>query len=251
MPKYDNLYKCKIETDKGGTGVKKWKIILSIIVFVLAAGGGTLYYFLNVKEYKTADIKVKKIVETEYTIKLPGDESKSTPHADKTANTETGTASQSGESSQAVVPVSQTIGDNEAASSGQQVSSTSNSAPVQTSKPTAAAIIAKYQPSFADLESQANGKLNSLVSYAMSEYKTKKANHEDISYFYFYSKYTSAAKTLESSTDASFNYVYNALANELKSAGYSASEAEPIKDQYASMKKQRRSALMSKAVGNS
>jgi hypothetical protein len=117
-------------------------------------------------------------------------------------------------------------------------------------KETAASIMAKYQPAFEDLESQANGKLDSLLSYAFDEYQTKKAKGEDISYFYFYSKYSHAARTLEANTDASFDVIYNALVKELVRSGYSADEAKPLKDHYLSLKKQRSSAILGKAMAH-
>lgn len=240
---------------KGGANVKKWKIIVSILVLMLVLGGGYLYYFLNVKEYKTADTKVQEIVQTDYKVILPGKESGNNVSPGKNAqeqqigNEVSGTTRNNSE-------------DNEIAtkllSSGQTSTSTSTSSIEKQnssisvkqidSKPTVDAILEKYQPSFEDLESQADGKVNTLLTYALNEYQAKKANSEEISYFYFYSKYTSASKTLESSTDASFNYIYNSLVDELKKSGFSTDDASPIKDHYNSLKKQRRSALMSKAM---
>lgn len=238
--------------------VKKWKIVLTALVLILAIGAGTLYYFLNIKDYKTADNKVNEIVKTDYNVKLPGEESEDSPASSdgnskgkNTGTTEAGliAVNNSGEKTGSEA-ANDTTGGN-AGTSAQQSNNQTNSSTSEGSKPTAASIINRYEPSFRDLESQADGKLNSLLSYAKNEYQTKKANKEDISYFYFYSKYTSAAKTLESSTDASFNYIYNALVNELQQAGFSSSEAKPIKDHYTSMKKQRRSALMNKAMAHS
>ncbi|MFJ7725930.1 hypothetical protein ACIQXV_07175 [Neobacillus sp. NPDC097160] len=236
--------------------MKKWKILLTVFVLILAAGGGTLYFFLNIKEYKTADKKVKEIVQGDYTIKLPGEEdtdnpSKSNANGQVAGSTESGliAVNNSGETDGSEAGRDTTGGN--AGTSAQQSNNQTNSSTSESSKPSAASIIKRYEPSFRDLESQADGKLNSLLSYAINEYQTKKANKEDVSYFYFYSKYTSAAKTLESSTDASFNYIYNALVNELQQAGFSSSEAMPIKDHYTSLKKQRRSALMNKAMANS
>ncbi|WP_223595294.1 hypothetical protein [Neobacillus bataviensis] len=217
--------------------MKKWTIFLSSIVVILAVGAGSLYYYLNIKEYKTADPKVDNIVKTDFTIKLPDENT-----------TQTGSvADEQGQNlSKAVEKVSSNSA-NETFKPAKIESKTT--APIVKTKPTAASIIGKYQASFNDLEGQADSKLNNLLSYAMSEYQEKKANGEDISYFYFYSKYNSAAKSLEASTDNSFYYIYNTLVKELENYGYSADEAKPIKNHYVSLKKQKRSALMDKAVG--
>ncbi|MGG1675837.1 hypothetical protein ACIFOT_08790 [Neobacillus sp. NRS-1170] len=217
--------------------MKKWTIFLSSIVVILAVGAGSLYYYLNIKEYKTADPKVDSIVKTDFNIKLPDENTSKTKAVAETKGQDL---------SKAVIKVSSS-----SAGETQETAKIESKtmAHIVKTKPTAASIIAKYQPAFNGLEGQANSKLNNLLSYAMSEYQEKKANGEDISYFYFYSKYNGAAKRLEASTDASFNYIYNALVKELGNSGYSADEAKLIKNHYVSLKKQKRSALMDKAVG--
>jgi hypothetical protein len=232
--------------NKGGTIVKKWKIFLSIFVLVLAAGGGALYYFLNVKEYKTADTKVEEIVKSDYQIQLPDENSTgdSTQSEDNTGQSANQSANQTGENAGSATAV---------ANKTSVVATSSKPASVVVVKPkklTEADILAKYQPVFENLEGQADGKLNNLLSYAFSEYQSKKASGEDISYFYFYSKYTGAAKNLEAATDNSFYYIYNALVKELENSGYSAKVAEPIKSHYVSVKNQRRSTLMNQAMAN-
>jgi hypothetical protein len=218
--------------------MKKWKVVLSIFVLLLAVGAGTLYYFLNLKEYNTADTKVDEIINSDYQIKFPGDDnSESPPEAQakgQSLNQTDGTV----KSGSAKVDNS----GNGTNLSGK--SSTGNKA----SKLTAADILAKYQPAFKNLESQVDGKLDSLLSYALNEYQAKKANGEDISYFYLYSKYNGAAKKLEESTDKSFFLIYDTITNELEKSGYSSADALPIKNHYLSLKKERRSALMNKAL---
>lgn len=220
--------------------MKKWKIILCIIVLLLAGGGGTLYYLLNVKVYKIADAKVAKMVKNDYEIKLPDDNgSTNLQGANQKGTNQQGGKDVTAKAGDQTVQV-QKIGTSTAVTLGKNATS------VQ--KKSAASIIAEYQPSFKDLESQANSKLDSLLSYAFDEYHTKKAKGEEISYFYFYSKYSNAARTLEANTNASFNVIYNALVKELVQSGYSAKDAEPLKTQYLSEKKQRSSAIMSKAM---
>lgn len=217
--------------------MKKWIITTSIMVVILAVGAGSLYYYLNIKEYKTADSKVDDIVKTNYDIKLPDED---------TSKSSSRTEAKEQNVSQTVENVSSNSG---SVSMGVSAVATKSKTPPAQIKVTAASIISKYQPAFIDLESQADSKLNNLLSYAFSEYQEKKSNGEDISYFYFYSKYNGAAKRLEASTDNSFSYIYNALVKDLESSGYGVDEAEPIKNHYLSMKKQKRSALMNKAMG--
>ncbi|MFF2447345.1 hypothetical protein ACFVSW_09570 [Neobacillus sp. NPDC058068] len=225
--------------------MKKWKIILSVVVLLLAAGAGTLYYFLNIKEYNTADEKVEEIVKNDFKVKLPGDDvSEDGSGAEATEQSSDLTADASGTAAPA---------DPAESATGATQSQSTNKNAGQVKKPTivkltAGAILEKYQPAFNDLQAQADDKLNSLLSYAFNEYQSKKSNGDEISYFYFYSKYNGAAKKLEASTDHSFDYIYNALVKELEKNGYSSNDAKSIKDHYVNLKKQRRSSLMDKAI---
>ncbi|WHY86266.1 hypothetical protein QNH39_27500 [Neobacillus novalis] len=230
--------------------MKKWKIILSVVVLLLAAGAGTLYYFLNIKDYQTADAKVDEIVKNDFKVKLPS-EDVSEDGSEDGSEDESG-AEVTEQSSNLTADASGTAAPADSAAGTTQSQSTNKNSG-QVKKPsvvklTAGAILEKYQPAFHDLQAQADGKLNALLSYAFSEYQTKKSNGDEISYFYFYSKYNGAAKKLEASTDQSFDYIYNALVKELEKNGYSSNEAKSIKDHYQNLKKQRRSALMDKAV---
>lgn len=130
---------------------------------------------------------------------------------------------------------------NDDSSSNQEEFKPTNPSPP---KVTAESIKAKYRPVFESLQSQANGKLDALVGAAISEYKTKQANGESISYSYFYQKYSSAGRALEGKTDAAFYYIYGALESELKKHGYDASQAADFKQQYAAAKKAREASLL-------
>jgi hypothetical protein len=225
---------------KGGTTVKKWKIFVSVIVFIAIVGAGSLYYFLNIKEYETRDSRVDEIVEGQFNVELPADSS------------EEDTAESLKENSTEKEPVDK---DESISSPERDMSKTANTkAPAQSTakqkpivKPTAAMIVEKYQPSFNALESQANDKIETLLAYAFNEYNTKKANGEEVSYFYLYNKYNSAANKLERSTDASFDYIYNALVTELTKSDFDISEAKYIKEHYMNIKKERRADLLNKA----
>jgi hypothetical protein len=237
--------------------VKKWKMIVTILVLLVAVSTGTIYYFLNSKEDKTKDPKVAGIVKNDFKIQLPADKINQVSAGKQTGVNKTGTQAGESEAQTKNSGVSNGTTQSKTDSTASGVSNgtsqskmRSTASGVQTVKPSAAAIIERYQPAFKNLESQADGKINTLLSYAFDEYQTKKANGEEISFFYFYSKYNSAAKKLEAGTDASFNYIYVSLVNDLEKAGYSASEAQPVKDQYTSMKKERRSALLNKAMSH-
>jgi hypothetical protein len=130
---------------------------------------------------------------------------------------------------------------NDDASSNQEESNPTTPTPP---KVTAESIKAKYRPVFESLQSQANGKLDALVGAAISEYKTKQANGESISYAYFFQKYSSAGRALEGKTDAAFYYIYGALENELIQHGLDASQAAEFKQQYAAAKNSREASLL-------
>jgi hypothetical protein len=264
---------------RGDSKMKKWKIILSAFTLMLVAGAGYLYYLLEVKTYETKDVKVEEVVSEDYDIALPGEESSDTAAPAENAaegtteenSTEAGSEA-SGEtvsdSSNTSTPsASNTSGSSKTsittdkgsltASTGKTAAKPSSNGKTDTkqkpnpaTKPSAVDIASKYEPTFEQLEAQANSKIDALVSHAYSEYQTKKQNGEDVSYFYFYSKYSTAGKILERKTDSTFNYVYGALVNELTENGYDSTEAKKYKTAYEAAKKERRSALLDKAKSN-
>ncbi|WP_226086153.1 hypothetical protein [Mesobacillus sp. S13] len=258
--------------------MKKWKIVLAAISVVLLAGAGTLYYLLEVKTYETQDEVVKDVVAEEYDIALPGEEGSEdsaveesgedvAPSDSASENTSAGSATEESEegASEETTEASTTTGSTAssnttdgsksqpATSTDKKVSSQAGATESSSNKgnskpkPTAEQIAAKYEPSFRELEAQANGKIDALVGHAIGEYVAKKKNGEEVSYFYFYSKYNTAGKILERNTDGAFNYVYKALVKELKDNGYNSSAAQQYKTAYETAKKQRRAALINKA----
>ncbi|MEW8969223.1 MAG: hypothetical protein AB2411_01290 [Mesobacillus sp.] len=258
--------------------MKKWKIVLAVISVMLLAGAGTLYYLLEVKTYETQDEVVEDVVAEEYDIALPGEESSEDSVAEESGDdgaannsadeNAAGSATEesesaedvSGETTEASATGSTASSKTTTGSKSQPATSTDKKVSSQTGatesssnqgsskpKPTAEQIAAKYEPSFRELEAQANGKIDALVGHAIGEYVAKKQNGEEVSYFYFYSKYNTAGKILERNTDGAFNYVYKALVKELKDNGYNSSAAQQYKTAYETAKKQRRAALMNKA----
>jgi ABC-type cobalt transport system substrate-binding protein len=253
---------------------KVWKYVFSILLVIILATAGTIYYFLNVKTYDTADEEVEEIIESEYDIVLPGvpdaDTADDTENEDKSPsdNNENGTSNNEDSSSTA----SNTDTENESNNDSEEVTndSTKNNPgttkpgksspsdtktpdknttnnPVESTEITVADIKNLYRPVFKSLESQATGKIDALTSRAVGEYHSKKAAGEDISYSYFYQKYTSAGRNLEAKTDEAFNYIYKSLEKELKKHGYSSTHAKDFQEQYAAAKKARETALINKA----
>ncbi|MBS8265624.1 hypothetical protein DYI25_14440 [Mesobacillus boroniphilus] len=259
--------------------MKKWKIILAAFSLLLIAGAGYVYYLLEVKTYEVKDEKVEEVVSEDYDIALPEEESsdgaapaqetadETGEEKDTTAASEesdgqnrdssntttetTSTGSNNKESTTKVDKSSLTVStDKKAAKTASSEKTDTKQKPKAPAKPAAKEIAAKYEPSFVQLEAQANSKIDALVSHAYSEYKTKQQDGENVDYFYFYSKYSTAGKILERKTDSTFNYVYNALVNELINNGYDSTEAQKFKTAYEAAKKERRSAILNKAKAN-
>jgi len=246
---------------------KAFKIILTVAIVLLLGIGATVYYYLQVKEYDVADEKVEEITKSDYQIELPGiedDGAVASESADGDGNaaveaSETTTDSGSSDkkvSSNSSAPAEDESGSDEDSgdsekkvTEGQNKDGKSSSNKDNTKKTaiTIESIKAAYRPVFESLESQANAKIDGLVSAAYGEYKAKKESGESVSFTYFYRKYTAAGQELESNTDETFHYVYNALEKDLKKHGLNASEATEFKTQYENAKKARQNALIEKA----
>jgi hypothetical protein len=237
---------------------KVWKFLLLSLLVVILAVGGTIYYFLNVKTYEVADKEIEEITESDYEIVLPDIDEPTTP-SDDSSNSDS--KDQSSEESKSD---STTTNSNNSKNNSKSTSTASDNKKEETNsgstsdkntsenqpKPvevTVASIKEKYRPVFESLESQANAKIDGLVNRAISEYHQKKDSGESISVAYFFQKYTTAGKELESNTDDAFNYIYSSLQDNLKKHGYSPNHAQDFKDQYESAKRARESALLNKA----
>ncbi|KMY51869.1 hypothetical protein [Peribacillus loiseleuriae] len=238
---------------------KSWKIIISLILIILIGGGGTAYYFLKLKTYDVADEKVEKITDAKYDILLPNETGKndasgmvtevnkpSTTNNPDTNNIETNVTQSHSKTDDTNHSNGSTQKTNIGSTTNNDTSGTDKKSVNQSTKVTVASIKQKYRPSFEYLQSQANGKVDALVSQAYGEYQTKKKNGESISIPYFYQKYSSASKVLEGNTDAAFHTIFSALQNDLKKNGYSSSEANSFKEEYEATKKARESALLNK-----
>ncbi|MFE8696440.1 hypothetical protein ACFYKT_08830 [Cytobacillus sp. FJAT-53684] len=230
---------------------KKWKIVLSIFVLLLLITGGTIYYFFEMKEYEVADAEVEQIVETEYDIVLPGDQPTDINTEDSTVSGDNNQSTSNNGSSEDK-SANPTNGSEETpAGEGNNANPSTNGESGNNGSSeeivTVASIKDKYRPSFENLQNQADAKINNLVSAAYSEYKSKKAQGESISFSYFYQKYKGAGASLESKTDSAFQIIYSALQDELKKQGFSPSHAKQFQEEYESAKAERESALLNKA----
>ena len=225
---------------------KAWKIILSIVLILIVGAAGSGYYLLKVKTYDVADKKVEEITKAEYKIELPGETTAVGPASDQNQQSPE-TAGTASESTSASTSGSQTGTSSKQMGTSGSKAGTSHSTAAAAQKVTAQTIKAKYLPTFQSLESQANGRINSLVGAAMNEYSQKKANGESISVGYFFQKYSGAGRSLEGQTDAAFNYIYSALQNELKRNGFSPDSAKSLKASYEQSKKARETALLQQA----
>lgn len=228
--------------------MKKLKWILIALVVIVLAGGGYALYLFKFKQYDVADQKVDAVIEEGYEVTLPNG---SVIKLDKEGNV----IEESGEQvavKEKQSPAEQEQGaaqqptrtDAESAAGSDSASAPQTSSP--TVEPTVASIKESYRVSFEGLEGQADAKLNNLLAMAKNEYLAKLAAGEDISFGYFYQKYTAAAAGLETSTDAVFNALYAALQQELKANGFSASYAQSFKEEYEASKEARRNSVLSK-----
>jgi hypothetical protein len=229
---------------------KKWKIIFAVFLVLAIGGAGALYYSFTAKKYDISqDKEVKKIVDSDYNVALPEDAEKGQNNNDHNAasnQTQTAAAKEQEETTDETSTENGTGTTIKTNKTDKQTNE--NTSPTQQEKITADSIKEKYRPSFASLQQQANAKINALIAHAFAEYQAKKANNEKISFSQFYSKYNTAAKELEAKTDAAFETIYHALEADLKKHGFSTSYAQEFRDAYEQEKKNRRSALIKKAI---
>ncbi|MFD1929271.1 hypothetical protein ACFSFY_14610 [Sporosarcina siberiensis] len=245
---------------------KSLKIFLTISLIIILGAGSYLLYLFKFKDYDVADNEIDKIMEDTYSIELPdgtvitvdGEEPAPDKIEEDTADSDAATSGTSDNDS------SSDTSSNSNTSSGTNsnnntVSSTTESSPgtpgTGTSgkndaakETTVASIKGKYTPAFESLQSQADGKLNSLIGRAKKEFSDNKAQGKKIDFPYFYNKYYGAAEALEGQTDTVFNSVLNAVEKDLAANGYDKSYAQSYADDYNARKKARRDELLKKAM---
>lgn len=280
------MEKKKYKRKRKSKSKKKWWLsVLLVVVLLVVIGGGYALYEFKFKSYDVADEKVDDIVEEDYVIQLPDgteisidDEGNIVEKSSGQLVLNTTGSSTSTDSNLTQLGQSQQKGQSEQSGQSAQTSQTGqtsqsnetqgnpsnstvnnsgttqpNSSTTPTSqvaeKPTVKSIKAKYTPTLQALQSQANGRINGLVSNAKAEYSQKKANGESISIGYFYNKYMGAANSLEASTDAAFNSLMTLIENDFVSNGYDKSHAQSFRNDYEAMKEERRNSLLSQVKG--
>lgn len=106
-------------------------------------------------------------------------------------------------------------------------------------------IEAKYSPVFRHLQSEASSRLDQLVVNAKSEYRASKKNGTP-STSELVSKYTSAARKLQSAVDGAFYQLLGQMKNELSQANLSLDLVSKAQNEYESAKQTKRSELFAK-----
>jgi len=250
--------------EKGKTMKKKLKIFLLILMIIILATAGYLLYMFKFKEYDVADEEVEQIIEDPYTIELPDgttitldengevvdsegtDSEGTTPVTGAAGTSSDGTSADDNKESGTSAPDGEKNTSDDTKDPGSTTGNSGNA--VTEEKPTVASIKNKYVPTLENLQSQADTKINTLVSHAMKEYTDKKATGESIDFGYFYNKYMGAANGLEARTDAVFAGVIKATEKDLVANGYDKAYVQSMVDDYDAKKKARRDSLMKKAM---
>jgi predicted GNAT family acetyltransferase len=115
-------------------------------------------------------------------------------------------------------------------------------------QPSKAELRDRYQFAFENFYEQVQKKVSDLMQVAYEEYIEKKESGEDISYFYFFTKYNRAAKNLEEATDEAFYDIYEAFVADLKKHGYDTAVAEEYLSQYENKKSVIRTSIIKEAA---
>ncbi|OEH92158.1 hypothetical protein [Bacillus solimangrovi] len=225
------------------------KILLSLMA-VIAITLGILWFNYSKIEIDLNDAAVKEITDSNFEVKLPLEIEEETTEQeieDPEIEKKQPTTSQV-DSTQIIDDHNESI--SESNSNNAKETEDNSITTIKQNKVTVNQIKGRYMPVFKDLERQSNAKLDQLLSAAYQEYKTKKKNGEEISYMYFYKKYSSAGLQLESNTDAAFQQIYNALEQELDQEGFDRAEAKEFRNIYEQTKKERRSSILNNAMGS-
>ncbi|WP_028783795.1 hypothetical protein [Thalassobacillus devorans] len=108
-----------------------------------------------------------------------------------------------------------------------------------------------FQPKLNKLEKQVNVRIDQLIENAIAEYQEQVESGEPVSFVQLYQKYTRAAEALEEKTDEAFQEIYSDYQSELKTNGFSPTEAEDLKRQYEETKESIRTNLLREVASRS
>lgn len=109
-------------------------------------------------------------------------------------------------------------------------------------------LINQYRPDFEALQTQVTDEIDALIASALTEFRLKRENEEDISYYYFLQKYTKEAEYLETKTDEAFGKLYSALQKDLRANGHDPNAAAEINSHYQAEKAARKNAIFDKVM---
>ena len=225
--------------------MRKLKYFLLVIVVLLLAVGGYAAYELKFKKYDVADDDVDAIVDETFTIEMPDgtvlvmDKDGTVVEEEQFSVSQLNATNANAEGSS-----DETLTENQNALTAENSETTSSDSNKE--KPTVAMIKDKYRSAFKALESQSRSRLNGLMSQAKTEYSTKKANGESVSYGYFYNKYMGAANSVEASTDAALSALVEIVKQDLKKNGFTDTYADSFITEYEATKEALRNEMWGK-----
>lgn len=109
-------------------------------------------------------------------------------------------------------------------------------------KETYVTILSKYNDKFASLQSDYEGKLNSLVVEGYNDYKSGHISNSKLA-----SKYIAQGRTMEKESDEKVNALLKEMERDLKANGLDTSIVKDVKNYYYEYKEMRRGEIMAKA----
>lgn len=234
------------------------KKILLLAGILLICGSGYLIYLFGFKEYNIADAEVDTITKEEYVIEL-ADGSKIVldkygnlirhleEDKDEAVRTEKIKEELADSESTDLAEVSASKETSKAEKEKDAV--TSKQAKAKKAKTTVKDIKKKYEPAITDIERQANNSLDNLIEVAKDEYFEMEENDQNISYPYFYNKYSAAATKLEKRTDKIFYAVMEMMEKDLKSNNLPLSLSKSMSKEYEKRKVKIRNDILKNTAG--
>ncbi len=248
----------------------KIKIIflITVIVSLSIATFSLLFYLFEIKNYDVVDEQISEIIATGFTVELPNIINDSmefdngqqvnteaiVPEPELVLNTSFTNDDNEVEVkniailTEGIKPeplrVVETIITNKATLSEDKDLSEENEGNVLSEED----IFLLYNPTLKELEEQATHSLNLLLMRAHDEYKELKANDEEVSFSYFYTKYMTAVKELEVQADDAFYIIVDALQQELHTHGYHTEAVATIVADYEELKKTRQLQIFKKVL---
>lgn len=245
------------------------KKVLLLLGIVLICSAGYLIYLFGFKNYDIADAEVDNLTKEEYVIELAdgskiildkqgnlirhlegNDEAiqmeqfrKGNPYSETTDPAVASVTSENEKQKNAK--------DGDAKESTEQVNAEKSAKSKQTKSTalTEKEVKKNYEPAIADIERQANASLNNLIDLAKEEYFKMEENAQEISYPYFYNKYSAAASKLEKRTDDVFYALMEVMRQDLKANGLPDDLPKSLSKEYENRKDKLRREILKETAG--